>query len=248
MAKNPNGKSTPAKRNSDSLNGAMIFFLIGCVAEFYLFMIRRYYVDGTISEVVAWDAYLKNITIAGAVALIVGAVLAYLWRKQKTKMAVGCWIGGIGAFLALSGVFIRHYIGAGVTLLSVVLPVVMILALLWSFYDRECSVSLTILSLSLIVLWVCRRKLPDLTWHTYIMAGAVVYLVLLAGVAWLAKNGKLAPILPKTADMLPVYAACGLSAIGILSVLISTTAAYYVMWGLAVVVFALAVYYTIKML
>lgn len=247
MAKNPNGKSTPAKR-SESLNGAMIFFLIGCVLEAYLFMVRRYLVNGTIDEVLAWYDYLKYFAWVGVGLLAAGIVWVVLWKKQGKKTVAGWSVLGVGAFLAVSGVLMRTFVGAGVTLLSVVLPVAMVLALLWSFYDRECSVCLTVLSVSMVVLWVCRRKLGDVNIGNYVMVGAVVYLVLLAAIAWLAKKGKLSPVLPASADLMPVYAACGLSAVGIVSALISATLAYYVMWGLAVVVFALAVYYTVKML
>ena len=50
------------------------------------------------------------------------------------------------------------------------------------------------------------------------------------------------------ADPLPVYVACGLSAVAMAVALISTTTAYYAMWALAMVVFGLAVYYTVKQL
>ena len=42
--------------------------------------------------------------------------------------------------------------------------------------------------------------------------------------------------------------ACGLSVAAIAAGLVSATVAYYVMWILAIVVFALAVYYTVKQL
>ncbi len=247
MAKNPNGKSTPEKR-SESLNGAMIFFLIGCVAEAYLFMVRRYYVNGTIEQVLAWDEYLKYFALAGAALLAAGAVWVFLWKKQGKKLT-GPWCAmGVGAFLALSGLLMRHYVETGAAFLSVILPVVMVLALLWSFYDRECSVSLSLMSLSLVVMWACRRKLPDVNTRTLVIIGAVVYVALLAGVAWLVKKEKLTPVLSADADPLLIYAACGLSALGVLCALVNTTVAYYAMWCLAVVIFAMAVYYTVKML
>ena len=47
---------------------------------------------------------------------------------------------------------------------------------------------------------------------------------------------------------MPLYAACGLSAAGILVSLLSATVAYYAMWGMGLVLFALAVYYTVRQL
>lgn len=90
---------------------------------------------------------------------------------------------------------------------------------------------------------------------TYVKVGAVVYIVLLAAAAYFARHadkhhgmlGKL-QVLPADSDVLPVYAACGLSAAAMLTVLISTTVTYYAMWAMALVAFALAVYYTVKQL
>ena len=71
---------------------------------------------------------------------------------------------------------------------------------------------------------------------------------MLAAAALLTKSGRLGKLLPTDADPLPIYVACGLSAVAVAVALISTAAAYYAMWILAVVVFALAVYYTVKQL
>ena len=76
----------------------------------------------------------------------------------------------------------------------------------------------------------------------------ILYLVLLIATAFLAKNDKLRKLLPANADLLPVYLACGLSFVALVLALINTVAAYYAMWALAIVVFALAVYYTVKQL
>ena len=131
----------------------------------------------------------------------------------------------------------------------------MLLGILWNLYDRECAWSLTILGTSLIALWVCRRVLNSIYLGTYVRILAVVYIVLLLVAAFLAnkadKNGgrlgKL-QVLTAGADPLPVYLACGLSVAALAVALFSSTIAYYAMWALAIVVFALAVYYTVKQL
>ena len=83
---------------------------------------------------------------------------------------------------------------------------------------------------------------------TAVKVCVVLYLVLLAVIAWLAKADKLSKILPPKADKLSVYVACGLSGLALLASLLGTGASYYAMWALAAVVFALAVYYTVKQL
>ena len=61
MAKNPNRKTKPVKQD-DALTPAMKFFLAGCVAELYLLIVRRYYISGSIKQVIAWDSYLVIFT------------------------------------------------------------------------------------------------------------------------------------------------------------------------------------------
>ena len=99
------------------------------------------------------------------------------------------------------------------------------------------------------------RMFPNLDYGALMRALAVIYLVLLAAAAYLSRRasrngGKLGKLrlLPAGADLLPIYTACGLSAAAVAAALVSLNIAYYAMWILAVVVFALAVYYTVKQL
>ena len=77
---------------------------------------------------------------------------------------------------------------------------------------------------------------------------AMIYLALLVILLVQVARKKLDKLLPAKADPLPVYVACGLSLAAMVIVLFSSTAAYYVMWALAIIVFGLAVYYTVKQL
>lgn len=255
MPKNPNHRSKPVKRD-EPMTGAMKFFLAGCVAELYLLVVRRLYLNGNAEQQIAWyDKYLWVLAGVGAAVLIVGAILWAMWKEDRKKRVIAWYIGGGGAFLAVSALLIRALNAPVVTLLTVVVPVVMLLVILWSLYDRECAVALTILGVSLIFLWVCRRMLPNMYYGTLIRVAAVLFLVLLAAAAYFTRRagqngGKLGKfrLLPADADLLPIYTACGLSAVGVAAALVSVNIAYYAMWALAVVVFALAVYYTVKQL
>ena len=245
MPKKSNNK--PVKRD-EPMTGAMKFFLAGCVAELYLLIVRRFYANGTAVQQIAWfDHYLFYLMGAGAVLLVIGAVCAALWRAGKKKLVPALSVAAAGAFLALSAVLIRWNM-ATLTLFTVVVPVVMLLGILWSLYDRECALALTILGITLVILWICRRAGSSQYYGIYVKAVAVIYLVAAAAVALLTKQGKLRKLLPANADTLPVYIACGLSVAAIAAGLVSATVAYYVMWILAIVVFALAVYYTVKQL
>lgn len=75
MSKNPVSKSKPVKRN-EPMHNALKFFLAGCVAEIYLLVIRRFYVNGTANELLACDAALPYLMAAGAAVAVIGLVWA----------------------------------------------------------------------------------------------------------------------------------------------------------------------------
>lgn len=213
MSKNPVSKSKPVKRN-EPMHNALKFFLAGCVAEIYLLVIRRFYVNGTANELLACDAALPYLMAAGAAVAVIGLVLGIVWRQQTKRRWIGWSVFAAGVFLGGSAWMIRTFYDSALTFLCVVVPVVMLLGILWNLYDRECSWSLTILGASLIALWVCRRVLDSIFLGTYVRIAAVVYIVVLIVAAFLTnkadKNGgKLGnlQVLTAGADPMPI---CGL--------------------------------------
>jgi len=246
MAKNPNGKSM---KGDNSLYGATIFFLAACLAEVYLLVLRKYYIHGDVkTQALVWHDRLLAFAGAGAAVLVLGVVLSVLWKTDGRRRLIGWCLIGLGAFFGAGSILIRMYFESAVTLLSVVVPVLMVLTVIWAFYDRGCSVALTVLSVTLIVLWVCRRLFANQTLGVPVKVLSVAYILLLGGLCWLGKNRRLDGLLPTGADLTPIYTASGLSAAAVVLALFSASMAYYAMWGLGVVFFALAVYYTVKQL
>lgn len=248
MAKNPNNKVKKPVKRDGPMTGAMKVFVAGCLAELYLIIVRRCYINGYAEQQIAWyDVYLKNLILAGVAVLAVGAVLSYLWRKDRSRRLYGWIVTGLGAFLAASSALILWNMSV-LTFLSVLVPVLLALCVVWGLYDRECALSLTLLGVSLLMLWVCRRQLTSLYLGTTVKVAAVVLILILAAVVVLAKQGKLGRLLPDQTQPTSIYVACGLSAAALAVSLLGTVAAYYAMWVLAIVVFGLAVYYTVKQL
>ena len=246
MAKNPNRK---AVQKDEPMNGAMKFFLAGCVAELYLLILRRFYVNAN-SDVArfAWyDHYLWLLGGIGAGILAVCAIGAVILRKDPTRRTILWVAAAAGAFAGAAALLVRWNM-ATLSFLTIAVPVIMLLGILWALYDRECALALTVLGASLFVLWGLRRYGSSMYVGTAAKICVVIFLLLLAAVAWLTKSGRLSRLLPPKADKLPVYAACGLSALALLASFLGTGVSYYAMWALAAVVFALAVYYTVKQL
>ena len=257
MSQKPNQKkNNRAKQNGGSMNGAAGILIFGCLAEMYLLLLRRFYINGTLEQVVAWDGYLTVILYAALAVLAVGLVLGLVFRKDKGWKGKAGWvILGAGAFLAVSSWLVQRFVYTALTPLCIIVPVVMVLGILWRLYDQECAYALTILGATVLVLWICRKGLGTVLWNGKALAVAVVYLAVMAAAAflfWKADKaggmlGKLR-LLPAGADAMPVYAACGVSLAAVALSLISSTVAYYAIWVVGMVIFALAVYYTVRQL
>lgn len=249
------GVRRPVRRRKSLMSGALTWFSFGCLAECYLLIVRRYYVDGSPTQLIAAYAVLKYLMIAGAAALALGVLLAAAFRKKNAARKAGVLLAAAGAFLVLANLIMRLVYPTGTTLLCVVVPAAAVMSLLWCVYDRECSLSLTVLALSVVALWICRRGVASEYWSVKVRVGAAVYLAVLAVLALVffradRNGGKLGRVqlLPPDADCLPLYVACGASAAALIPALFSVTVAYYAMWAVAVLMFALAVYYTVRLL
>ena len=247
MSKNPNKPAKSSKRD-EHMSGAMKFFLGGCVAELYLLLIYRFYInaDSDLQRIAWYDSYLWILLGAGAAVLVIGAVCAWLWRAGK-KRAWGVLIGAAGLYMGLVAGLVRWNMSA-MTLLMVLVPVVMLLGILWNLYDRECALALTILGASLIALWVFRRGFSSSTVGVYVKVFLAVYLVALIALLVQVARKKLPKLISPQADPLPIYVSGGLSLAAMAIALVSTAAAYYAMWVLGLIAFGLAVYYTVKQL
>ena len=84
MSKNPNKRTKPARRD-EPMNGAMKFFLAGCVAELYLLLIRRFYVnaDSDLQRITWYDSYLWVLVGVGAAVLVVMIVYQVMLNKKE---------------------------------------------------------------------------------------------------------------------------------------------------------------------
>ena len=244
------------KRKHEPWQGATRALLLGCVAELYLLMIHKYYIYGNLDQVLAWDSYLRVSLWLGLGVAVLGGVLLYLCRRKPGwKRAVSGMVLELGAFMAVTGGLVIRYYASPITLLAVAVPAAALMAILWYLYDRECAWALIVLGLDLAVLWVCRKGIGSAYWHGKVLAGAIVFLVCLAVLALLtarmAKSrgmlGKLR-LLGENFDAMPIYAACGIAAVTTVVALVSSVAAYYCLYAVAVLLFALAVYYAIRQL
>ena len=249
-----NHKSVQTKKNR--MNESLVWFSFGCLAECYLLIFRHFYVSGSPTQLIALYGALKYIAFAGIGIFALGAVLLLIFhRKPGTARKFSRILLASGLFLTISSVIMRQVYPNGTTLLCIVIPVAAVLSLLWSVYDRECSYALIILSLTVVALWICRKGINEEYWRAKVLMGAGIYVAVLAVIVLLAyradshggRLGKL-QMFPAGTDCLPIYMACGLSVVSLVVAMLSVTAAYYAMWAVVIVIFAMAVYYTVRLL
>ena len=244
------------KRKHEPWQGATRALLLGCLAELYLLLIHKCYIYGTLDQVLSWYSYLKVSVWLGLAAAVLGGVLVYVCRKTRGWKRAAAWmLLELGAFVAVTGWLVSRYYASPITLLAVAVPAAALMAMLWYLYDRECAWALIVLGLDLAVLWICRKGMGNFLWEKRVLVGAVIFLICLAVLAFLtaklAKSrgmlGKLR-LLGENFDTMPIYAACGVSAVTTVLALVSSVAAYYCIYIVAVLLFALAVYYAIRQL
>lgn len=240
-------------RVSDLSSIAMWIFFAGCVAEAYLMILHRFYVNGTPRQLVAWDGYLPKLGWIGVCVLAAGAVFAYLRRRHAVSCRIGLALAGLGGYVALVS-FLGSWNMTTLTVFSVAVPTAALLGILWCLYDRECALSLTALGLAMVGAWL-RFRASYSQFDAAARGMIVLYLVLLTAVVCIIRLEKPLKLpflktpfllLPAKADPFPVFAACALSAVGMVVSLISAVAANYAMWILAVITFGATVYYTAK--
>ena len=256
MSQKPN-KKTAAGKKGKAMSATTKLFLGGTCAEIYLLTVYRCYVDGTVKQLLSWhELYLPMLSWVGLAMLVTGLVLLYAGRRDCAKKKAAAQIlVTAGVFLAVTSPMILTWYDDVLTPLCVIVPAAMILGILWHLYDRECVYGLAILCGTLMMLWLCRKGVGVAARSTIVRALAAGWLAVLAAAALVLRKaqrsgGKVKGLrlLPADADYLPVYIAAGISAALVLAGMVSATLAYYAMWAAAVVVFAMAVYYTVQQL
>ena len=242
--KNDPRREARIAKNNRNLNSALTLFTAGFIAEFYLLLINQYFVKGSVDQVVAIAGYLEVMAIVGAAAFGAGVVLTVMRRKWTRFAAAGKWLLGLG--------LMRRVYPMGTTVMCILVPVLMLLAVVFLLYQHEFAVqtiALTLAIASAVLLNHGSSSMPALV-TAFCWAAMVFVAALLVLTVMLQKHEgsyKGTAIFPAKTN----YAlTCAVLVLSIAAIAVSLFAglAYYVIWGAAVLLFVLAVWYTVKML
>ena len=255
MAQKSNSKRVERREKSDrNMNRAVILLIAGLVAEWYLLMVDRYYARGTINQFIGWYDYLGVMRWIGLAVLAAGAVLLVMREKKPWFGKLGGALAVAGGFFAFTSFVMRHSYPSSVTAMCVLIPVILILGIVYLFYQTEFLVQSLALAMALFALALLSRSTTSLVRILAVLA-LVVTAALLCGVLMVKKDGgmfrgagKSFRVFPADMDYRLTLGVLVLCLAMVLLALIAPIAAFYEMWALAIAAFVLAVYYTIKLM
>lgn len=255
MAQRSNDKRLERQKKSDqNMYRAVILLIGGLVAEWYLLMAERYYARGSALQMLAWYDYLGVMRWIGLGVLIAGAVLLLQREKKSWFGKAGAAMLAVGGFFAFSSFAMRYAWPTSVTAMCVFVPVVLILGIIFLFYQAEFFVQASSLAMALFALVMLGRSTSKLVMFFSGVAVAGIA-VLLALTLWFRKNGgvlksgdKKLRVFPANTDYRLALGVMVLCLALVLVAMFASGVAFYATWALAVIAFVLAVYYTIKLM
>lgn len=256
MAKNTNSKRTERmEKNNRNMSFAMKLLTAGFIAEFYLLLVNNYFVKGAVGQVLTMLTVLKVLFYLGC-ALVGGGVVLFAMREKKEIFAqLGGWLLIGGVFFTLSSQLMLKVYPQGTTFMCILVPVIMILGIVFLMYQREFSVQTLALSLSILATVLLNRGAGKTNWalavkgYSVFAVLAVLAMQILVLVA--QKNDgcvKTLQFFPSKTDYKLTCAVFVVCVLVILAALFVGNAAFYGTWVLSILLFVLAVYYTVKML
>lgn len=249
-----------ARRHQEdrALNKALIWVGVAIVLEFLLVLVNRYYINyntstESINRVLAIQAALVGLRWVSLVALAV-CVVWMLVQLSKNGNAVlpGVLAIAAGGLLLCSHV-ILNFRDTGLRMMFWMVPAWAALALVYYLYQREFFFSALISGLGLLGLWFVRHASPL---GLYTILVVVVLVLLTLGLFLLKKKDGLfqlgkgkARLLPAEANYSLIFLSFVVSLVVIaLAAFLGGSMAYYLLYAMVAWLFALLVYYTVKMI
>lgn len=252
-------KQREARRHQEdlALNRALLWVGGAIVLEVLLLLVNRYYINFRVTEVdVAsfLSSTLRVLRVAGAAAALVCLVWAVLQFRKGGKAVLPIVLTlACGALAVCSHVAVAFQ-QSGMRMLFLLVPAWAGLALVYYLYHRDFFLSAAAVGMSILALWFIRYGGGTIAETALLLAGIAV----VGGAAlWLKKNGglvrradgSLVRVLSKNTSYPVILVSCLASLAAVAAgLLIGGTAAYYLIFVMVAWLFALLVYYTVKLM
>jgi len=244
------------RRQEDiALQRGLLWVAGAIVLEALLVLVNRYYINYYTNEIniaLAFDRTLRFLRIAAPVA----AVLALGWTlwqlKEKKKFALPLILAIAFAAVSVCIHVAVKFQGPGMSMLFWLVVAWAVLALVYYIYQREFFLAASACGMSVLALWFVRYGAFGRL-ETILLLAAI--LLVGGAVCWFRKSDGLLPgkdplrFLPKQTDYKVPLATCAASPIAVIAAMVlGGTAAYYLIFVMVAWLFALFVYYTVKLM
>lgn len=245
------------RRQEDiALQRGLLWVAGAVILEALLVLVNRYYInyfltDAEINMFVALGGVLSFLRYAAPVAAAAALGCAAWQVKQRKRFGPPLVLALALAAVSVCAHVIVKFQGPGVSMLFWLVVAWAVLALVYYIYQREFFLAACACGMSALGLWFVR----------YGAAGRLESILLLAAIAavtgvvlWLKKNDGVLPVgkaqfLPKKTSYTVPLVTCGASlAVLAGAMLLGGTAAYYLIFVMVAWLFALFVYYTVKLM
>lgn len=253
-----NEREARRRQEDRALNKALIWVGVSIILEFLLVLVNRYYINfnssvESINRAVAIQAALIGLRWVSLAAVVICVVWMLFQLSKNGKAVLPGVLSIAAAALLLCSHVILQFKDSGLRMLFWLVPAWAALALVYYLYQREFFFSALLSGLGLLSLWFVRHTAP-LSLYTIL---TVVVLVLLAAGLFVMKQkdgllqlgqGK-ARLLPAEANYSLVFLSFAVSLVVIaLAALVGGSLSYYLLYAMVAWLFALLVYYTVKMI
>lgn len=251
------------RRQEDiALNRGLMWVGAAIVLELLLLLVNKYYInvyttEASISLAVAIQTGLKAVRVIALIGVVLCLAWSWMNLKKNAKMAppavmcIACVVLFFTAHVTL------EFYDSGVRMLFLLVPALAALALIYYLYQRDFFVCAAFSGIGVVAMWMVRHAGGHgATSYGFLVVMAVVLVaggLLLNHVRGnkgaLSVAGKNFQVLPKEANyaLMAVNAAVNVAAVAA-ALALGITVAYYLIYVLVAWLFALLVYYTVKMM
>ena len=253
-----NEREARPRQEDRGLKRALIWVGAAIVLEFLLVLVNRYYINfrtttESINLALAINAGLNVLRWASLAALIVCAVWAFLRLNKGEKATLPLILMAASGALLLCSQVILGFRDAGVRMLFWLVPAWAALALVYYLYQREFFLAALVSGLGVLGLWFVRHT-GAASWYTIVAVAAI--LVVAVGLFWMkGHQGRLVVkegtkrVLPSDASYALMFVSCVVSLAAIAAaIVLGAAVSYYLLFAMVAWLFALLVYYTVKMM
>ncbi len=241
------------RRQEDrDLNRGLLWVAGAVVFECLLILINRYYINPYFSEVntaIAVMNALKVLRIAGAVVGLAGLVLGLVRLRQAKSVTLPVVVSLACLVAALCSHVVLQYNKEGIQMLFLLIPAFAGLALVYYLYQREFFLAAVASGAAAIGLWfkLYGGMIEMVICVLVIIATGALALTLQKTDGKLKMGAKTVQVLaPRDSSrMILISCAVGIIALGLGFL---GNVGYYLVFGMAAWIFALLVYYTVKLM